>query len=114
MVTPVGIKLARMGGSTGQIRQLGSDRYALSGPLTFESVPLLWQEGLQLVARQPCVTLDLSGITRTDSAGLAVMIEWMRAARLQNGSIRFCNIPSQLRAIAGATGVEHLFADDQP
>lgn len=98
--------------TTGQMRQVEPDRYALVGPLTFESVPLLWQEGLQLVGRQPCVTLDLSGVTRTDSAGLAVMIEWMRAAKQQNGSIRFRNVPMQLRAIASATGVEHLFADD--
>ena len=101
-----------MGVSTGQIRQMEPNRYALVGPLTFESVPLLWQEGLQLVSRQPCVTLDLSGITRTDSAGLALMIEWMRAAKQQNGRLHFRNVPVQLRAIASATGVEHLFADD--
>lgn len=98
--------------NTGQIRQVEPDQYALTGPLTFDSVPLLWQEGLQLEGRQPCVILDLSGVTRTDSAGLALMIEWMREAKQKNGGIRFRNVPVQLRAIAGATGVAHLFADD--
>lgn len=99
-----------MGVSAGQIRQLQPGEYALTGPLTFESVPLLWQEELRLVGQQPRVILDLSGITRTDSAGLALMIEWMRKARQQNGRILFRNVPMQLRAIAGATGVGHLFA----
>jgi phospholipid transport system transporter-binding protein len=97
--------------STAQIRQVAPDRYALVGPLTFESVPALCQEGSQLVSRQPCITLDLGGITRTDSAGLVLMIEWMRLAKQRNGIIRFRNVPKQLRAIASATGVEHLFAD---
>ena len=101
-----------MGVSTGQIRQVASDHFALVGPLTFDSVPLLWREGLPMAGGQRRVILDLAGITRTDSAGLALMIEWMRVARDQNSSIRFRNVPLQLRAIASATGVEHLFADD--
>lgn len=91
---------------------MAPDRYALVGPLTFESVPSLWQQGAQLVAAQSCVTLDLEGVTRTDSAGLALMIEWLRTAKSKNARLHFRNVPMQLHAIAAATGVEHLFAGE--
>lgn len=46
------------------------------------------------------VCLDLRGVERADSAGLALLIEWQRLAKRQGFSITFQNLPAQLMQIA--------------
>lgn len=95
-----------------QLREIEPGIYRLHGPLTFDSVPDLWQAGLRLITRHSAITLDLQGLTRTDSAGLAVMVEWMRVARQHSARLQFRNVPAQLRALARTAGLERLFTDD--
>jgi phospholipid transport system transporter-binding protein len=46
------------------------------------------------------VCIDLSGITRADSAGLALLIDWLRIARREKVTLRFEKLPEQLTQIA--------------
>lgn len=86
----------------------------LSGPLTFDTAP---EVGAAVGAalgtdgwREPALTFDLSAAGHADSAGLALLVQWRRAAHRAGGRIRFRGVPHTLRAIAGLCGVEdHLF-----
>jgi phospholipid transport system transporter-binding protein len=52
--------------------------------------------------------LDLSGITRMDTAGLSVLLHWCRAAREKDQPLSFVNISDQLGSfikVAGLTSV---------
>jgi len=84
----------------------------LSGPLTFDSVPALWQEGGRLLQARDELVLDLQQVTRTDSAGLALLVEWMREGRRRSKSIRFRNVPEQMMAIARTCGLERVLSQD--
>ena len=49
----------------------------LSGDLTFESVPGLYEQFIKLdIAEKPITRIDLSAVQHADSAGLALLLEW--------------------------------------
>lgn len=82
----------------------------LVGPLTFDSVPLLFEQGRQLFANGGSVELDLASVERSDSAGLALLVSWVRLAKQQGATITFRNIPEQLQGLARVGGVEQILA----
>ena len=82
----------------------------VAGELNFATVPLLLEQGNALLAGRAGarVSLDLREVTRGDSAGLALLIEWMRTARRQGSAIEFRNIPPQMLAIARVSGLDDV------
>ncbi|MCX7204709.1 MAG: STAS domain-containing protein [Proteobacteria bacterium] len=40
--------------------------------------------------------VDLSQISAVDSAGVAVLLHWLRSARQQGAELRFANLPASL------------------
>jgi phospholipid transport system transporter-binding protein len=82
--------------------------FILKGVLDFQTVPGVWQHGLTLFGEAPNLVLDLQQVSRSDSAGLALLIEWMRFARRQNKPISFINMPAQMLAIARASSLDSI------
>lgn len=82
--------------------------FILSGALNFQTVPMVWQQGLDLFNEAPSLVLDLQQVSRSDSAGLALLIEWMRFARQQNKPISYINMPTQMLAIARASSLDSI------
>lgn len=93
-----------------QLEQMAAGRSRLTGPLTFDTVPQLVQKGGQLFAGHGVVELDLAGVERSDSAGLALLVSWVRQARQQGAAITFLNVPEQLLGLARVGGVERMLA----
>ena len=84
-------------------------RFRISGELTFATVtPLLAESRGLFAGAGHSIEVDLSRVERADSAGLALLIEWMRQARNQEQSIRFFNLPEQLMAIASASDLDGI------
>lgn len=80
----------------------GNGHYAVSGELGFKTVSHLLEQSLDtLFDDAPAqLDMDLASVTRVDSAGLALLLQWMRLARQHDTSILFHNLPPQLLAIA--------------
>ena len=99
-----------MSGAGGAIEADPRDAAALyvTGELNFATVPALLEQGNALLAARAGarVSLDLRAVTRGDSAGLALLIEWMRTARRHGSAIEFRNIPPQMLAIARVSGLD--------
>ena len=55
------------------------------------------------------VTIDMQGISLADSAGLALMIEWLQRARATRREIVFANIPEQVRQLIRVNGLTQVF-----
>ena len=81
---------------------------ALLGELTFDAVPGLCKELESLFKRGPRLCVDLSGVERVDSAGLALLIEWTRLTRASGHSLEFVKAPQALLTIARVSGVERM------
>lgn len=84
-------------------------RFHLTGELSFQTVPNFYSANRDLFKRADRdLHIDLDGVSRADSAGIALLIEWQRQAQQQSRTISFYNIPSQLLAIARLSGVETI------
>ena len=66
----------------------------------------MWRESDALFAREPALQVDLQEVTHTDSAGLALLVEWLRQADKGGARVEFLNIPTQMIALAGAANLE--------
>jgi len=83
-------------------------RYALRGELGFNTVSALLKHSGEMFEGGEAITVDLDGVTRADSAGLSLLIEWWRQARSQGQEIRYINLPEQMLAMAKLGGLEEL------
>ncbi len=83
-------------------------RLAISGELTFDSVPALWERCHSRFSEHAELEIDLSDIQRADSAGLALLVECVRLAHQTGKNIRFFNIPTQLLAIARVSSLDQV------
>ena len=54
------------------------------------------------------IEVDLAGVTRADSAGLALLLEWVTWANHTVREIRFVDVPARVTAIAKTTEVNEL------
>lgn len=58
-------------------------------------------------AENSLIDVDLSQISRFNSASLALLIEWMKMADQKGLQIKYHNAPNQLMRIAQAYGFDH-------
>jgi len=75
----------------------------ISGDLTLKTMPewLAKADTLGAAGR-----LELSGISRADSSGLALLLELNRRARARGAALEFVGAPSQLRTMATFFGLD--------
>ena len=91
-----------------RIEPAGAGRLAASGELGFDTAAAALAAGLQLIRPgEPC-TIDLGGITAGDSAGLAVLVEWLSAARARGAKLAYERVPAQILAIARISDLDGL------
>jgi phospholipid transport system transporter-binding protein len=83
----------------------GNGDYALKGELTFATASAALKATARLFRKSAALRFDLEGVGRADSAGVALLIEWVRRARQSGGEVRYANLPEHFRAIAQVSGV---------
>ena len=79
---------------------LSTGNYLLKGDLTFSTINNKTTQILDFKQASLINTLDLQQLVKIDSAGLALLIEWVKIFRLHAKELRFDNIPAQLTALA--------------
>jgi phospholipid transport system transporter-binding protein len=82
---------------------------SVNGELTFKTVTAVLEQSRPLLdAAQGWLVMELAGVSRVDSAGLALLIQWMRMAEARSVDILFRHVPEQLLAIARASDLEKI------
>lgn len=95
--------------TTTSIKQDSNGMLLPSGKLTFVTVASLWASSKPLLqAATSPIQLNLKSVTQSDSAGVALLIAWVRCARQQSKEIHLMNLPEQMRAIIKVSGLSHL------
>lgn len=82
--------------------------FTVVGELSLDSVSNVLTETADMFDKIAEINIDLKQVTRSDSAGLAVLIEWTRQAKNMKKEIHFHNLPVQMKAIANVTGVDEF------
>lgn len=80
----------------------------MGGVLSFESVPALSEQAEALFDDQSRVEIDLNDVQRSDSAGVALLVEWMGQAQRRAVEIRYLNVPAQMLAIARVSSLDQI------
>lgn len=87
----------------------GDGRYRLEGELNMQTVPDLWcKASLHLPGATDVIDIDLAGVSRADSAGLALLLDWLRLAEQHQRTLTFSNLPKQLLEIARVSGLQDV------
>ncbi len=97
-----------MPASSFKFDDLGQGRFAVSGDFNFDTVSDILERSKDLFAGYDVLEVDLGGITRADSAGLALLLEWVNWAKYYVREISFQDMPEQVIAIARICEVEDL------
>lgn len=93
-----------------RLEAIGSGRFRVSGVLDASTVADVLAQSEERFANESRIHVDLGGVSEGDSAGLALLIEWLRCARRRGQSIEFANVPGQINALARISEVEDLLA----
>ncbi len=91
-----------------QIIRAEDNSFRVSGELVYATVPDLLEKGRSVLGEVGDVVIDLGGVTRVDSAALALMLEWMSQCHARGRGIRFRNVPQDVVAIADLSNVKEL------
>ena len=90
-----------------KLTQTGFSSWSLGGELTFATVADMLTGGPKVDPTKP-VVVDLSGLTRGDSAGLSLLVEWLAAARASGGVLRYTGLPENFARLARVAGLDFL------
>ena len=85
-------------------------RFAARGALNFANARSARSEGLHALRTSSArdLEVDCSGIAHSDSAGLAVLLDWMAIMKREGRPLCFANLPPGLLAVARISGVEEM------
>ncbi len=92
------------------LEDLGEGRFALSGEMTFDTAERILKKSGEPFEAHTQLEIDLSGVTDSDSAGLALLLEWVTWANHTVREIRFTGMPDRVLAIARTTEVDKLLS----
>ncbi|XSG85642.1 MAG: STAS domain-containing protein [Methylohalobius sp. ZOD2] len=102
-------KIPRRNPSNVRLENTGPGQMKVEGDLIFATATALWKiSQRRMAAADGDITIDLAGVRRADSAGLALLVEWLRLAQRQNRRIHFTHLPEQLLTMAKTYDLESL------
>jgi phospholipid transport system transporter-binding protein len=94
------------------IRPVGPGQYALAGELSFASVKRALQQTSNIFSAPGRTVFDLADISKADSAGLALLLEWLRQADFGGVELHYAKLPKQLSAMAHVAGIDGILIID--
>ncbi len=96
---------------TVQLIPVNATAWAVAGELGFPTVGRFWpqcQSALAGLARGSRITVSLTGVTRSDSAGLALLVCWLGEAGAAGVELRYEQVPARLLGLARISEVDRL------
>ena len=78
--------------------------------MSFATAGRLLAQGARCIGAGEADNIDLAGVKGTDSAGLALLVEWLSIAKTAGRVLRYENIPSQLLQLAKLSDVDGLLS----
>ncbi len=81
---------------------------SVHGELDFDSVAALLDATEPLFATDPPTRVDLGGVSRANSAGVALLVEWLGRTQRHQQELTFINVPAQMRAIIAIADLDTI------
>ncbi len=92
------------------------ESYYIEGELTFASINKKTVPSFDFLTNSKEICIDLKKVTTADSAGLALILEWLKYSKQHNTKLIFKNLPQQLLVLGTLSGLDltEYLADDIP
>ncbi|MCK5923213.1 MAG: STAS domain-containing protein [Methylococcales bacterium] len=90
-----------------QISRSG-DTLSIAGVLDFTTASEVLEAVTPAIRDTESLTVDLGGVSSSNSAALALMVEWLGLARRNQHSVRFQAVPDGIRQLAVVCQVDSL------
>lgn len=84
------------------------DVLCVSGKIGLTNVIDACNHGKELIKTLSTVRVDLSGMEQADSSTLAMLIEWVRNAKVQKKDIVFLNMPQFMLDLGRVCGLDSV------
>lgn len=91
-----------------QLEDHGNGQFSLGGHLGLDTAKAALHLSDRIFISPQGASVDLSRVVRTDSAGLAVLIEWVKRANRNGVALAFRNVPRELQALAAISEMDSL------
>jgi phospholipid transport system transporter-binding protein len=105
----VGVALAAAAHGAFELQAGSGGQLSARGPLTFATARRAREAGLQrLAAGSGALEVDCAGITVVDSAGLAVLVDWLGRAKRAQRKLCYRHLPDGVVALARISDLEEL------
>ena len=91
-----------------KLTRTGPSSWSFEGELTFATVTAMLSGGPKVDPTKPAAVVDLSGLTRGDSAGLSLLVEWLAMARASGGVLQYTGLPESFARLARVVGLDFL------
>ncbi len=93
-----------------ELQERSPGKFAAVGPLKFATARRARESGLAAFGAASVreLEVDCSGITSSDSAGMAVLLDWLAFAKRSGRTMHFASLPEQVQAIARISDVLEL------
>lgn len=95
-------------------KQGDQGEYCLSGALDRDTVPTFWHGRAKWMPSETRVTINLSALSRVDSAGMAMLLHLQQALKKNEQILTFQNIPAKLSVLLELSNVADLFLKTTP
>jgi phospholipid transport system transporter-binding protein len=94
-------------GQSVELVERSAGHYQVRGALTFVTARRARELGLAALdsTHGSQIEIDCNTITASDSAGMAVLLDWLAYAKRSSRSLRFAGLPNQVKAIAQISDV---------
>jgi len=91
-----------------ELKDLGDGSFEISGNMSFETAEHILRASQRVFKQYENVRVDMSAVEKADSAGLALLLEWMSWTRQGAAKIEFASIPASVLAIAHTAELQDL------
>ncbi len=91
-----------------EIQKAADGLIRIRGELSYVNVSDVHQRAVNFFKNQNDVKIDLGGVTHSDSAGIALLVEWLSDARHRNQVIHFVNLPKQMLKMVRVSNLDQV------
>ena len=96
-----------------ELKSAGEGRLMLSGAIDFDSVAAVYRQMAPYLEQGGSLSLDLGEVGRFNSAGLALLLQWLEDARRRQVELTFLNLPAAHGELASLYNLSGLFGGAQ-
>ena len=97
--------------SSFELKRTADGVFDLIGEMSFETAAQILKASEREFVQHAETQVNLSQVSKADSAGLALLLEWKAQAKSRNTVIRYVALPESLLAVARTTEVTDLILD---